>query len=182
MSALRIDFARPGWRRRWHVLPLAWRVLLLLVGVVAVCAAMATARALREQAAFDEILQARQAREAAQRRAHPQSRPIALAPGQDKAVNAMIAQLNFPWSELDAALGEAASPDVALLSLAPDLAQQRLAISAETRTSDDMISYIEALKRVEFFSAVVLTRHEINEQDPVRPIRFQLEAAWSGKR
>jgi hypothetical protein len=29
------------------------------------------------------------------------------------------------------------------------------------------------------FSAVALLRHEVNELDPNRPLRFQLDAQWS---
>jgi hypothetical protein len=42
-----------------------------------------------------------------------------------------------------------------------------------------MIAYVEALKKQDLFADVVLTRHEINEQDPMRPIRFQIDAEWS---
>ena len=51
---------------------------------------------------------------------------------------------------------------------------------AEAKTSDDMIAYIEQLKKQEFFTAVLLTKHEINEQDPNKPWRFQFEAQWVG--
>jgi hypothetical protein len=41
-----------------------------------------------------------------------------------------------------------------------------------------MIGYVEGLRRQDWFDAVALVRHEINEQDPNRPIRFQIDAAW----
>jgi hypothetical protein len=44
-----------------------------------------------------------------------------------------------------------------------------------------MVGYVEELKQQELFSSVMLTRHEINEQDPNRPLRFQLEAVWVAK-
>jgi hypothetical protein len=40
---------------------------------------------------------------------------------------------------------------------------------------------VEELKKQELFSDVALTRHEINEQDPARPIRFQIEAEWTAQ-
>ena len=52
-------------------------------------------------------------------------------------------------------------------------------MTAEARSSDAMIAYLEALKEQELFTGVALTRHEINELDPNKPIRFQLEAEWS---
>jgi hypothetical protein len=41
-----------------------------------------------------------------------------------------------------------------------------------------MVAYVADLKQQESFSGVILTRHEINDQDPNRPLRFQLEATW----
>ena len=31
-----------------------------------------------------------------------------------------------------------------------------------------------------FFASVVLIKHEVNEQDPNKPLRFQFEAQWAG--
>lgn len=53
-----------------------------------------------------------------------------------------------------------------------------LKATAEAKASDDMVGYVEQLKKQGLFSNVLLTRHEINEQDPNKPIRFQLEAEW----
>jgi Tfp pilus assembly protein PilN len=51
-------------------------------------------------------------------------------------------------------------------------------ITAEAKNSDDMIAYVEALQHIEWFTTVLLARHEINEQDPNHPIRFQIDAQW----
>jgi Tfp pilus assembly protein PilN len=67
---------------------------------------------------------------------------------------------------------------VALLALEPDAKRRVLRITAEARSSDDMLAYVERLQDEDWFSGVALTRHEINEQDPNRPIRFQLDAEW----
>ena len=43
-----------------------------------------------------------------------------------------------------------------------------------------MIEYVAQLKQQELFGAgVQLLRHEINELDPGKPLRFQVEAHWS---
>ena len=57
-------------------------------------------------------------------------------------------------------------------------ARRSLRITAEAKDSDDMIAYVEQLQSRNWFGAVELVRHEINEQDPNRPIRFQIDAAW----
>ncbi|HZV65151.1 MAG TPA: PilN domain-containing protein, partial [Telluria sp.] len=64
-------------------------------------------------------------------------------------------------------------------ALEPDARKRTMRITAEAKTSDDMIAYVEQLKQQELFAAVVLTRHEINDQDPNKPIRFQLDAQWT---
>ena len=49
------------------------------------------------------------------------------------------------------------------------------------RNSDDMVGYVQVLKQQEFFSGAALVRHEIEAQDPNKPIRFQVEAQWRGR-
>ncbi len=110
--------------------------------------------------------------------------PVALAQpripeAQAAAVNAAVLQLNLPWRALHDAIGEATPATIGLLALEPDPRKRSIRITAEAKSSDDMIAYVELLKRQELFAGVTLARHEINEQDPNRPIRFQLDAEWS---
>jgi Tfp pilus assembly protein PilN len=97
---------------------------------------------------------------------------------QAAAVNAAVLQLNLPWRALYDAVQAGTPANIALLALEPDARKSLLRITAEAKTSDDMIAYVEQLKKSEWFSGVLLSRHEINEQDPNRPIRFQLDAQW----
>jgi Tfp pilus assembly protein PilN len=101
-----------------------------------------------------------------------------VPPAQATAVNAAVLQLNLPWRALHDAVQSATPAGIALLALEPDAKRSSLRITAEARSSDDMIGYVEALRQQDWFSAVALVRHEINEQDPNRPIRFQVDAAW----
>jgi hypothetical protein len=88
-------------------------------------------------------------------------------------------QLNLPWRALQDAIGAATPPTIAMLALEPDARKRSMKITAEAKSSDAMIAYVEELKKQELFSDVALTRHEINELDPARPIRFQIEAEWT---
>jgi hypothetical protein len=97
---------------------------------------------------------------------------------QAAAVNAAVLQLNLPWRALRDAIGAATPDSIALLALEPDPRRRSMKITAEAKNSDDMIAYVERLKQQELFGAVALLRHEINELDPNRPIRFQLDAQW----
>lgn len=104
---------------------------------------------------------------------------VAISEPQATAVNAAVMQLNLPWRALHDAIGAATPATIGMLALEPDARRRSIKVTAESKTSDAMIAYVEALKEQEMFSAVTLTRHEINEQDANRPIRFQIDAQWS---
>jgi Tfp pilus assembly protein PilN len=178
---MRIDFAPRGLRRTlFHLTPLTWAGLLL--GLALCVAALAVGYRLLQQQRIREaqLRRAREHRAVLAKPAQPVLK-IVIAPEQAAAVNAAILKLNLPWRDLQDALAAATPATVALLSLEPDEKKHLLKVSAETRNSDDMIAYIEALKEQEFFSGVLLTKHEISDQDPNRPIRFQLEASWAAE-
>jgi Tfp pilus assembly protein PilN len=101
-----------------------------------------------------------------------------VPPAQAGAVNASVQQLNLPWRGLHDAVQAATPASIALLALEPDAKKSTVRITAEAKSSDDMIAYVEQLERIEWFTTVLLARHEINEQDPNRPIRFQVDAQW----
>ena len=105
-----------------------------------------------------------------------------VPPAQAGAVNASVQQLNVPWRGLHDAVQAATPATIALLALEPDAKKSSVRITAEAKSSDDMIAYVEQLQRLEWFSAVLLARHEINEQDRNRPIRFQIDAQWRAAR
>lgn len=179
MRRLAIDFARPSAaaallrvrRSTWIVAGLA----VVLAAFAAVSAQRQLARTTAEQRLADH------ARAAAARlsvaRAAP--KPVAVSPAQAAAVNAAVAQLNLPWGAVFDVIESVTPASIALIALEPDPHKRVLKGSAEARNAEDMLAYVEALKRQEFFHSVVLTRHEINEQDPNKPLRFQFEAAWS---
>lgn len=178
MKRVRIDFAPPGLRRTlFHTPRPAW--LLLAAGVcLAVPAALYANHYLDDQRAFEAELAARSARVAAPLAVRVVARAPVASEAQAAAVNAAILQLNLPWRDLHDAVARATPVSVALLALEPDAKRRVLRITAEARGSDDMFAYVERLQGPDWFAHVALTRHEINEQDPNRPIRFQLDAQW----
>ena len=181
MSRVHIDFAAPGMRRAlFQLSPALWGAA--LVGALLCVGAGAYGyRLMQQQAERDAQLRHLEERRASQSRV-VSARPASVIPAaQALAVNTAVARLNLPWRALQDAVAAATPPTVALLALEPDTRKQLLKVSAEAKTSDDMIGYVEALKQQEMFSAVRLTRHEINDQDPNRPLRFQLEATWAAR-
>lgn len=177
MRKVRIDFAPPSLRRAVLRAPRAtWSLLLIAVCLVP---SLITSN-LRYRDELRKHAQRVARVEAATAAAAPP--PVVmrapLPPAQVGAVNAVVRQLNLPWRALHDAVQAATPPAIALLALEPDAKKSSVRITAEAKSSDDMIAYVESLRAVDWFSDVLLTRHEINEQDPNRPIRFQIDAQW----
>lgn len=181
MKPMRIDFAAADWRRALYRLhPAALAAGLAGVAMLVAGAALGI-QATQQQAVRDEALRAQQSRQAAAAHA-PARQPVAAIPeAQAAAVNAAVLQLNLPWRQLQDAVAAASSPSVALLALDPDPRKQVLKITAEAKNADDMVGYIEQLKQQEFFASASLLRHETNDQDPNRPLRFQVEVQWRAR-
>jgi Tfp pilus assembly protein PilN len=181
MRKVRIDFAPPSLGRLLFRAPRP--ALALLCAALALTPPLASnlaqyRRLLREQEALQDRARAVSARvQAAARVPVPVRAPV--PPAQADAVNAAVLQLNLPWRALHDAVQSATPAAIALLALEPDAKRRSLRITAEAKSSDDMIAYVERLRGQDGFGAVALVRHEINEQDPNRPIRFQVDAAWS---
>ncbi len=110
--------------------------------------------------------------------------PVAAQPkftipeAQAQAVNDAVMQLNLPWRDLVEAVRAATPANVALLALEPDAKRRTLRLTAETRNSDDMLAYVARMEEGGWFASVALVRHELAEQEPNRPLRFQITAQW----
>lgn len=178
MKRTRIDFAPPSVRRTlFHTPRKAWALALLALGACVPAALYANAY-FKEQRAYEAELAARNERVAAPRVVQVALRAPVATQAQAAAVNAAILQLNLPWRGLHDAVKAATPPSVALLALEPDARRRTLRITAEARGSDEMLAYVERMQKLDWFAGVALTRHEINDQDPNRPIRFQIDAQW----
>lgn len=175
---MKIDFAPHGARRAlFHLHP----ALLALAGAgLLLCAGAAVGgwQLMEQKREREHQLQHLRERVAAISARPVEVARVAIPAAQASFVNGAILQLNLPWRELQDAVLAATPHTVALVAMEPDARKRLLKITAETKTSDDMVAYVEALKEQDSFSGVLLTRHEINEQDPNRPLRFQLEATW----
>lgn len=178
MKPIRIDFAPVSAGRALRRTSIrTW--LLAAIGLLGIGYGASTAMALfKERISAQreiQILETKRTQRAAQR---PAPKKIAITDAQAAAVNGAIAQLNLPWRDLLDAIEEATPATIGLLSIEPDATKSLVKGMAEAKSSDAMIGYIEQLKQQAFFNAVVLTKHETNEQDPNRPLRFQFEAQW----
>ena len=130
-----------------------------------------------------EALQAAIAARSSAMRPVPVAAPpkFTVSETQAQSVNDAVMQLNLPWRDLVEAVQGATPASVALLALEPDAKRRTLRITAEARNSDDMLAYVAKMQEQGWFGSVALVRHEVAEQEPNRPLRFQISAQWGGQ-
>ncbi len=186
MSKLSIDFAPPNLLVRLHRIRLVSALLLvLLVASVALLG-------LRSFKAY-EARQQLQAKVDVQRnelekmkrqfdRAKLAIKKSTLTSQQVEAINQAIFRLNMPWTSLFDAIQDATVNEVAVLKLEPDVMTQSMTISAESKSIESMFHFLEKLSRQELFRDVILSKHEIIELDPNKPVRFQLSLKWENRK
>ena len=87
-------------------------------------------------------------------------------------------RLSLPWDALFAALEDAASDDVALLGVEPDVANRTVVLSAEAKDYLAALSYVAALsERRTTFGSVRMLRHE-RRHGPQPRMLFTVVATW----
>lgn len=182
MKRTHIDFAPRTLRRTLFRVPP--RFAGVLVPTACLCFVL-VAQVLKYQEEREQLAALQAAIAARSHSARPL--PVAAQPkftvseAQAQAVNDAVMQLNLPWRDLVEAVRSATPANVALLALEPDAKRRTLRITAEARNSDDMLAYVAKMEEQGWFGAVALVRHEVAEQEPNRPLRFQISAQWGGQ-
>mgnify|MGYP001598041710 FL=1 len=72
----------------------------------------------------------------------------------------------------------AANSKVALLGITPDQKGGTVEISGECADLQTMFDYVKRLDQQATLGRVYLLNHQINAQDPQRPVRFTVTASW----
>lgn len=178
MKTIHIDFApRSISRTILRTSFLSWAVI--AIGCIVCVSTIFSMRLIKqEQSTIQLKLRKLETQLSDQTKHQSAKKEIAIPQAQAIAINTAVAQLNLPWADVFDAIESATSPAVALLSMEPDAKKHLFKIVAETKNSENMIAYIEQLKRQKFFIDVTLSKHEIMEQDPNKPIRFQFSVQW----
>jgi hypothetical protein len=173
MSAprLELDFARR--RLRGGVAG----IVVGLVGLVGLVAAIGQQRSLDAERTGLEMR-----REALERSLRPVASLESIGGLGARQAERTVSVLAAPWSQLLAEL-EAASADsggdIALLSIEPDQARHRVHVTAEARTLHLALAYVQRLRKSAALRYPMLETHELREEDPQHPVRFQLSADWN---
>ncbi len=92
--------------------------------------------------------------------------------------NGILDQINLPWETLFDSIESAATEQIALLSLQPNVSNRTLRISGEAKSMSELLDFVEALEREVVFENVHLLNYKIKQDNPHRPIVFLLTAAW----
>lgn len=97
----------------------------------------------------------------------------------------IVASLNRPWERLFVAIEAATNSDVTLLDITPNPQGGDLHVSGDARNFKSVLAFVQALKEqgaaTQDLSQVYLASHQIQEQDPLRTIRFEVNASWRPK-
>ena len=92
--------------------------------------------------------------------------------------NAILDQINLPWESLFDSIEHAATEDIALVSLQPNVSSRALRISGEAKNMSELLDFVEALEREPIFENVHLLNYKIKQDNPHRPIIFLLTEVW----
>lgn len=152
-------------------------IVAVVVGVVALMGVLVHQHRLAGQRAGLELK--RTALVGAQRRAQD---PTAIGGLNSQNAEKTVRELATPWSQLLAELESASNDDtgkVALLSVEPDHVKHRVKVTAEARTLELAIAYVERLQKTAVLRFPMLDSHELKTDDKDHPVRFQVSAEWS---
>ena len=95
--------------------------------------------------------------------------------------NKVIQKLNLPWDDLFVILEEAKGENIALLGVEPNAKDSKVKLTGEAKDFKSMFDYVRALRAQPVLTNVYLLDHKIDDQNPDKPVRFTLEAAWVEK-
>jgi hypothetical protein len=173
MRALELDFRREDRQARWV------GIMLLAAGLAGTAAALTQYDRLAEESAQAQA-SLRQSGTAARRQT------AAIRPAGDlqkvalemKRAGEVAFALRLPWNDLFASVEAASTPNVALLSIESDTGKRQVKISAEAKDPESMLEYLRFLGAQPKLANVYLQSHQVQQQDPQRPVRFVLGADW----
>lgn len=177
MSALILDYQRRPRAIPWHGVVLL-ALALIAVGLSGLHYLDLSNRAAKIEAGVETMEKSLHARTQGGRSEGRESRDVAA---EIKHANEVLRQLSWPWEALFEAVESSGGKDVSLLGLEPNTEKRQVKISGEAKNIAAMLEYIERLETREVFGTVYLVTHQIQQQDPEKPVRFAVIAVWKEK-
>jgi hypothetical protein len=102
--------------------------------------------------------------------------PVERLDEQVKSAETAVRQLTLPWATLIEVLENATTPDVAVLQVQPEAQQRLLRITAEARNQKAMLLYLRKLAANSALEEVHLVNHQVQSDDPQKPLQFSVQA------
>ena len=93
-----------------------------------------------------------------------------------KAAEVVVRSLTLPWASLVEALEKAGTRDVALLQLQPDAQNRLVRLTLEARSRQAMFDYVRRLGASRALGDAHILSHQVQVEDPQRPIQFSVQA------
>lgn len=93
-----------------------------------------------------------------------------------KAAEAVVKGLTVPWAALVETLERAATREVALLQLQPDAQNRLVRLTLEARSRQAMFDYVRRLGASRVLADAHILNHQVQLDDPQRPIQFSVQA------
>ena len=167
-ATLQLDFIRPPRRALW----LGLLLLVLALGIAShlVLRWQDARTALRHMNAASSLLNTDR----------PRAKPVSVERLDEhvKAAETVVRHLTLPWATLIETLENVTTKDVAVLQIQPDALQRNLRITAEARNADAMWHYVRSLAAANTLEAVHLINHQVQADDPQKPLQFSVQASF----
>jgi Tfp pilus assembly protein PilN len=93
-----------------------------------------------------------------------------------KAAEVVVRSLTLPWASLVETLEKASTRDVALLQLQPDAQSRMVRLTLEARSRQAMFDYLRRLGASRTLADAHILSHQVQIEDPQRPIQFSVQA------
>jgi hypothetical protein len=103
------------------------------------------------------------------------------AQSEIRRANEVIVQLDLPWGALFEAVEGSSHESVALLGIQPDAQKRTVSLAAEARDMPSAVAYVKRLGREATLSETHIVNHQVQDQDPDKPLRFSVQAVWREK-
>jgi len=176
MRALQLDYRRDS-------KPLPWLGLMLLASVLLTLVLLGRYYQDLESSHADWMARIDRLESLSGARAHIAARLLGEQAARAQILEAQYAnqvlrQLSLPWNALFQALEDSAGQNVALLSLEPDAQKGTVRIRGEAKNLGAALHFVKQLGTSGVFASVFLQNHEVQQQDPQKPVRFTLVAGW----
>ena len=98
-----------------------------------------------------------------------------------KESQAVLAQLTIPWDPLFSAVeqvGGRHSDRIALMAIHPDVGEGRVVIDGRSADFDVLLDFVTELTEFDIIRHAYLSRHQREDKDQAKPVRFFIVAEW----